>query len=171
VKQCKKCKEFKNLEDFYKKKTGARGVSSLCNKCDREYHREYYKLRQLRYKENLIVEQKDYIPPRKDERAQWSKEDRIKNPSKYRNQLYKTQYGITLEQYNILLKSQDYKCANNGCTITHSEQMKLCVDHCHTTKEVRGLLCRGCNTALGQLKENTERICGLMEYKNKFLKI
>ena len=34
------------------------------------------------------------------------------------------------------------------------------IDHCHTTKKVRGVLCGPCNTALGQIE-----IVG----KNKFL--
>lgn len=33
---------------------------------------------------------------------------------------------------------------------------KLCVDHCHDTGKVRMLICRKCNTGIGQLGDNPE---------------
>jgi hypothetical protein len=38
------------------------------------------------------------------------------------------------------------------------------VDHCHASGKVRGLLCRGCNGALGMLGEDPDRILGLLRY-------
>ncbi len=51
-------------------------------------------------------------------------------------------YGITPEDYNAMLKAQGNKCAL--CL----REVKLHVDHCHTTMKVRGLLCVKCNTSL-----------------------
>jgi hypothetical protein len=34
----------------------------------------------------------------------------------------------------------------------------LSVDHCHETGTVRGLLCHGCNAAIGLLGESIDRI-------------
>lgn len=53
-------------------------------------------------------------------------------------------YGITLDQYNHLLKLQDEKCAVCDKHYT-SFNKSLCVDHDHVTGEVRGLLCVNCN--------------------------
>lgn len=39
-----------------------------------------------------------------------------------------------------------------------------CVDHNHTTGTPRGLLCSGCNVALGMLKEDPRRIRALADY-------
>jgi hypothetical protein len=44
---------------------------------------------------------------------------------------------------------------------------KFCVDHCHTTGKIRGILCHHCNAALGHLKENNEIINNLLEYNRK----
>lgn len=57
-------------------------------------------------------------------------------------------YGIDQKQYNAILLMQNQKCAI--CSIHQSTLKKAFdVDHCHTTKVVRGLLCGKCNKFLG----------------------
>ena len=64
-------------------------------------------------------------------------------------------YGITPEQYEVMLKEQKDKCKicermfDEETTVPH-------VDHCHSTGKVRGLVCRSCNTGLGFFEDNTE---------------
>ena len=58
-------------------------------------------------------------------------------------------YGLTPEEYNSLWDKQ-----NGGCVICGSTEKKLCVDHCHNTGVVRGLLCTNCNQGLGQFKDD-----------------
>ena len=54
-------------------------------------------------------------------------------------------YGITLEDYNAMLVRQ-----GGVCEICKKQRPEtLCIDHCHSTGKVRGLLCRNCNSALG----------------------
>ncbi|MFE7237231.1 endonuclease VII domain-containing protein [Streptomyces sp. NPDC057580] len=57
------------------------------------------------------------------------------------------EYGITLEQYHLLLAAQNGVCAI--CEIAPTEKKRLHVDHCHKTGRVRALLCVVCNTQLG----------------------
>jgi recombination endonuclease VII len=53
----------------------------------------------------------------------------------------------------------------NRCPITQEEFTKTpCVDHDHETGEVRGLLSRNANTALGLLKENPESFYRAVAY-------
>ena len=62
-------------------------------------------------------------------------------------------YGITIDQYEELLKKQDYKC---GVCLRHKDEFNkaLAVDHNHSTGEVRGLLCQHCNQrVIGRHKE------------------
>jgi hypothetical protein len=35
------------------------------------------------------------------------------------------------------------------------------VDHCHTTKTIRGYLCHGCNVALGMVADNPNTLINL----------
>ena len=51
-----------------------------------------------------------------------------------------------------MLQDQDQKCAI--CQLEIDESCH--VDHCHDTEVIRGLLCNGCNTGIGMLKDNPE---------------
>lgn len=57
------------------------------------------------------------------------------------------QFGITIEQYELLLDIQGNVCAICGDKCLSGR--RLAVDHCHETGRVRGLLCRRCNQRLG----------------------
>lgn len=76
---------------------------------------------------------------------------RVKKKS--RHKMLKSKYQITPEQYDLLLARQDGLCAI--CRKPqHPENHSLCVDHDHTTGQVRELLCHNCNQALGLMQEN-----------------
>lgn len=77
------------------------------------------------------------------------------NKESARNYSLKKRYGIDLEQYNVLLEQQNFSCAICGA---HQDQCarRLAVDHCHTTNQIRGLLCKACNTGLGSFQDSPE---------------
>lgn len=81
--------------------------------------------------------------------------ERVATTRKYR---LKNTYGITPEQYELMLEAQ------SGCCSVCSSTDKLCIDHCHTTKIVRGILCHSCNVALGHLRDDPEIIKKLLAY-------
>lgn len=61
------------------------------------------------------------------------------------------QYGLTVAQYDQMLDSQGGVCKLCG---SPPKRNRLCVDHCHRTGNVRGLLCPFCNRMLGNWKDN-----------------
>lgn len=61
-----------------------------------------------------------------------------------------------------LLAEQGGCCANPNCQVSDAWQYHL--DHDHDSGFVREVLCRGCNLALGMMKESYERIYGLIDY-------
>lgn len=67
------------------------------------------------------------------------------NDEKCRVYRYRTEYGITIEEYEQLFIEQ-----NGLCAICKTEPLKykLAVDHDHDTGAVRGLLCSRCNRAI-----------------------
>jgi hypothetical protein len=84
-----------------------------------------------------------------------------KELTSYRNRVWhlKKNYGLTLEQYDEMLASQDGKCFLCGTTDT-SPKNNFAVDHDHACcpgsktcgKCIRGLLCFNCNFVVGYIE-------------------
>jgi hypothetical protein len=70
----------------------------------------------------------------------------------------KTLYGLTMEQYENLRT-----LANGICAICHRAE-SLVIDHDHTTKRVRGMLCDSCNKALGFLRDDPDTAAAAAAY-------
>lgn len=91
---------------------------------------------------------------------------RIGNPS-VKNYHLKRDYGIDLTQYQTM-KSEHNSC----CAICGSSEIELgyslCVDHNHTSNEVRGLLCKPCNLVVGNSRENESILLKAIEYLKQY---
>jgi hypothetical protein len=75
-------------------------------------------------------------------------------------------YELTLADWELLFEQQGRKCAACGTTDPGSAK-GWATDHIHGTKIVRGILCLGCNVALGHLKDSPERAEQLAAYLRK----
>ena len=75
-------------------------------------------------------------------------------------------YKITLKQYDDILKSQNKSCAICGISVTMLKR-NICVDHCHKTGKVRGLLCGNCNSTIGYAKDNIDVLNNAIKYLKK----
>ena len=75
----------------------------------------------------------------------------------------KYRYGITEETYEQMLKNQDHCCA----ICKEKPKKNLAVDHCHKTKQIRGLLCHKCNVALGHMNDDPQRLKKAIHYLNE----
>lgn len=143
VKQCVRCGNSKPHQDFCKGKNYKDGIRGTCKKCHTEYQIEYYK-------------------KNKDKR-----EEKNKMNTKYTHPWKR--HHLQEEEYNNLLVKFNGKChickKNEATSIDHDhsccESGKRSCGKC-----VRGILCRGCNTALGSLKEDPETIRSLLKYIN-----
>jgi hypothetical protein len=87
---------------------------------------------------------------------QWHRDNPGRSVSQKRRHLLKVHYGITVADYDRMLREQGGVCAICGKapTANHSRDKRLTIDHCHKSKLVRGLLCHNCNRALGLLGDD-----------------
>lgn len=66
-------------------------------------------------------------------------------------------FGLTRKQYDRMLHRQGGGCAICGRKLgmrRNGKRLRLCVDHCHKTNTVRGILCNSCNNGLGRFKDD-----------------
>jgi len=76
-----------------------------------------------------------------------------------------SRYNMNIGDYNKLLKNQNGVCAICGAhNDISSKYGNLSIDHNHKTGKVRGLLCRTCNSGLGQFKDNIELLEKAINY-------
>lgn len=78
----------------------------------------------------------------------------------------KQKYGVTPDWYYETLSKQGGVCAICGTSNPGAKRLYFCVDHCHHTGEVRGLLCSSCNVGIGNLKDSPTLISQALEYLN-----
>lgn len=74
----------------------------------------------------------------------------------------RTKYGITLAEWLEMVAR-----VNGRCEICGNADEALCVDHDHETGRVRGVLCRSCNRAIGQLGDTEAHLMAALNYLRK----
>ena len=145
-KKCSSCKVDKPLIEFHKKKELKDGFRSKCKICISKWQQEHYSKPDI--KKARIERQR---------KPEYRLQQRKHHLKKY--------YGITLDDYDTMLKSQNNSCATCKTKTPSGTSTKYFhVDHCHTTNKVRGLLCSRCNMALGILKEDMDVLSNLILY-------
>jgi len=112
---------------------------------DPEKRREYQRMweRQNYAKNALAI---------KAHKRRWCVNNGDKMSHYQRKSKLKTDYGLTIEQYEELLQYQNGIC--KICGKVNPNGLRLCVDHNHITGEIRGLLCINCNKGLGHFMDN-----------------
>lgn len=103
--------------------------------------------------------------------AAWKKQDpekrhaavrrwyRTENGQKWAFRAKLRRYGLTQEQYEGLIASQNGNCAVCGLSLDVPV-----IDHCHATGRTRGILHGNCNVLLGLAGENTDVLKGAIAY-------
>ena len=119
----------------------------LCTSCYRRYMRYACALDRLAHRD------------RERERRKQLKGTKEYISNGYKNRI-KSRYGLTIEQYDKMLVEQ-----GGVCYICHITPVKrLQIDHSHSTRKVRGLLCGRCNKGLAHYKDNPENFKRAIEY-------
>lgn len=138
---------------------------------DKEYIKKYSKSDKAKLRSKEYVEKIKQDGKISEYNVKWrngtgkghAKEYYDNNKDIWKDRQLKRTYNITLEQYNKLLQEQNHCC--NICGAHESNFKKsLAVDHCHNTGVVRGLLCKNCNTGIGNFYDNVDIMKRAIEY-------
>lgn len=82
-----------------------------------------------------------------------------------RDTVLKYHYGISLNEFNALLRKQKNRCGICKKIFTNTYPHKASVDHVHDkTKRVRGLLCNKCNSATGLFGDSPKIIKNALKW-------
>lgn len=119
----------------------------------RKASRKYYQAN----KDNPDSTTNQYKAKHKKEMDTWRKTYYDEHPDYFRNWRFKRKYGISLDDYNVMLEKQHGVCAICG-KLPFGRYKRLCVDHNHDTGVVRGLLCVSCNHLLGDCYEDVNTL-------------
>lgn len=143
---CVQCGASKPEDAFHREAARPSGRNRRCKECRNAINRAHVARDRERRQESML---------------RW----RTNNPERYAESVkaHKLRsYGLTLAQYRTLVLDQDGLCAI--CEEPEKEGWDLSVDHCHSTGQVRGLLCRKCNVALGLLRDRPDLLRAAADY-------
>ena len=120
------------------------------------------------FRQKVMDYTKAYQKANPDKVKQWKRKYKPTSEQQ-RNRLIKHKYGVTTEQYKLMLEAQGGVCAicGNGESKIDGRWKRirrLSIDHCHTTGKVRGLLCASCNHGIANFKDNTDTMKKAIEY-------
>lgn len=138
MKTCSQCGEYKSLDEFNRDSRKLDGRRAECTLCNR-----------LRMKKRILDK-----------------------PTAKRLGL-KRHYNLSIEEFELKYNNQRGQCAI--CTkpvlfsgTVHNRSQIACVDHDHTTSQVRGLLCNNCNRALGLFQDSPKVIEAALAYLKEY---
>lgn len=158
MKKCTVCKESKSIDQFRKAKGYKDGIFSVCKSCESDRLREWRKAnpdkvqkQNARANSKRKINQTGYYDPNRQE--EWTRAK--KNAHLVRK------YGFGIEEFERLSEKQGDRCTT--CQRS-TDEIWLCVDHCHISEEFRGLLCSQCNSALGYVRDDLETLKRMIEY-------
>ena len=135
TRMCRYCGDRLPFDNFWKRKESPDGCKNICKECDKRRKEVYY------------IENRQEIN---------------ETNRKYN---YKSRYGISIKDYNKMLKEQGYHCAICGMK---EDKRRLSIDHDHNTGTVRALLCSGCNKGLGLFMDSYELLNKASSYLRRF---
>lgn len=176
MKTCTKCKEIKILNLFGKDKSTRDGLKPSCRECmnlqGRQKRNGTFKSTRIYIRSDDTIakcRQCDQTKPIeefclgskkspsgrtrlcKNCKAENERVIRAADPKIARGRNLKSNYNITVEDWELILLSQDYLCA--VChTDSPGHKTGWRTDHHHETGQVRGILCHWCNITVGHVE-------------------
>lgn len=141
MRTCSRCKVGKPLSEFYLNQ------NSYCKECIKANSRIWAAANRDRVREGAKSRKRKY---------------RKYNPDPQRDYALKRAYGISIQDWKVMLEKQEGLCAI--CCSVLDQGRNTHVDHDHATGMTRSLLCSLCNKGLGHFKDNAENLVLAAKY-------
>lgn len=116
-----------------------------------------------KYPERVKETNKVWRANNKDVKAEYNRRYNLQNQEAIKNNRYIYKYNITLEEFRCMVAQQGGRCR----VCDEQEGESLHIDHNHATGEIRGLLCKSCNMALGLFNDDAKSLQGAINYINE----
>ena len=143
TKTCSHCHIEKDVSEFVSNKSTKDGLHSWCKKCVTEYN--------SKRRDKVNKNARNYYHSHKEQ------------AENYRN---KTRYGLTTTQRKEYIASKGNRC--EACGIREEDTNRgLFIHHDHVTGEVIGVLCNKCNSALGILNDDLDKLKALFHFAER----
>lgn len=175
-KLCKSCDTSKKLSEFNTDRSTKDGLNFYCKACVSARRRKYRSENREHFRkinrESLERRRKESYGEVTLSEKKCSSCGEVKPANEYNRNRYSSHgidskcrvcqskyvyarhiekaYGISISEYNLMVETAGGRCAI--CRRVRA----LVIDHNHATGEVRGLLCKNCNTGIGLLEESIE---------------
>lgn len=133
-KKCRRCEELKPRTEFTRVTGLPNAVQANCKACNAEITKG--KRRKLGKQAVSVINRRSKL---------------------------KRNFGLSLEDYEKILASQNGKCAICG-TSEPGGRGSFAVDHCHQSEVIRGLLCNRCNVGLGHFNDDPHLLLMAVDY-------
>jgi hypothetical protein len=133
-----------------------------------EQHRKRY-ARDAEHRAHKLAANQVYRDARRDElnalwRQKWNTDPEFRESRKAGQQARRLRkYGLTPANYEQMLGAQAGLCA----ICRRKPARHFCIDHCHATRVVRGLLCDACNRGLGDFGDEATRMRSAGDYLDR----
>lgn len=142
MKQCTLCGEMKSYSEFYRMAKQKTGLHPRCKPCVNAFNRAYHHANKERMQE-------------------WKRRSALRRWAK-------KILNLDHVHYEALLARAAGRCEVCGrpesTTSTNGHSFMLAIDHDHVTMQVRGMLCRACNSALGHAYDSPTLLRKLADY-------
>lgn len=162
MKKCSVCQVLKIKSDFHSHKKTSDRLESACKKC-RNAQKKRWRTSTVEVRERVNKQRQNWRKKNAEKVKANQREIYARmTPEERMARIIKSNYNITIETYNVMLKSQDSKCAicRQDCVV----KSRLSIDHNHQTGQVRGLLCSRCNVLIGMAREDISILKSAIDY-------
>lgn len=146
-KACNRCNEVKPLEAFAKAPSSIDGLNTFCKQCVKNYWNKWYSNSTDDKRASNNLTNKDWVKTEKGQQSLFRK--RLKR------------YNLSESEFFSMVEA-----CNGKCGICMDRDFEA-IDHDHETGQVRGLLCKQCNMALGGFRDSIESLEAAITYLKK----